>query len=113
MSNGHGRLHDSVVEDERAHVSCPNPRATLHAFRFCDRPFPRLLGAVNAPSTMTPRPCGRVSLLGGNQSRHLVLELLGDTSTPALGHRLRERLGEDVVFSVLYTVEDRLRYRLR
>ena len=69
-----------------------------------------------APSNATPRLCGRVSLgdgLDGNQSRHLVLELLGDTSTPALGHRLRERLGEDVVFSVLYTVEDRLRYRLR
>ena len=68
-----------------------------------------------APSNATPRLCGRVSLgdgLDGNQSRHLVLELLGDTSTPALGHRLRERLGEDVVFSVLYTVEDRLRYRL-
>ena len=69
-----------------------------------------------APSTATPRLCGRVSYgdgLVGNQSRHLVLELLGDTSTPALGHRLRDRFGEDVVFSVLDTVEDRLRHRLR
>jgi hypothetical protein len=113
-----------------AHFSCPNPPASVRAFRLCDRPFPRLLGAGNAPpgappvrnqiggapSTATPRLCGRVSFgggLGGNQSRHLLLELLGDTSTPALGHRVRERVGEDVLFSVLDTVEDRLRHRLR
>jgi hypothetical protein len=123
-------VHDSVVEDERGHVSCPNPRATftrsdsvigqfLVSLALGNAPLgaPPIRNHIGgAPSTATPRLCGRVSFgdgLGGNQGRHLVLELLGHTSTPALGHRLRKRVGEDVVFSVLDTVEDRFRHRLR
>jgi hypothetical protein len=111
-------VHDSVVEDERGHVSCPNPRATFTRSDSVIGQFLVSLALGNAPlgATATPRLCGRVSFgagLGGNQGRHLVLELFGHTSTPALGHRLRKRVGEDVVFSVLDTVEDRFRHRLR
>src|SRR5262249_61232750 len=82
--------------------------ATLQPPQLGAPPIRNHIGS--APSTATPRRCGRVSFgdgLGGNQSRHLVLELLGDTSTPALGHCLRERLGGEVVFSPLATRGDR------
>src|SRR5262249_61313380 len=78
--------------------------ATLQPPQLGAPPIRNHIGS--APSTATPRLCGRVSFgdgLGGNQSRHLVLELLGDTSTPALGHRLRGRLGGGGGFLPPYT----------
>src|SRR5262249_59917618 len=91
----------------------------------------RGLSTPRSPTTSRPRsskaigaspaqaaPQTRVRLLAGNgqrvdERRELVLELLRSAGTPALGQLDRRRVGEDLLFTTLDAVEDRLRDRLR